>query len=60
MGKKKTKNKIVEAFEMGNNHTTQKLKTSEYVNLDKTLYKWFVKMREEKLPTSGPVARKRL
>jgi hypothetical protein len=48
----KNKEKIVKAFEGGNNPSTQKLKSSGHENLDQATYKWFVKMREEGLPIS--------
>ena len=44
----KNKEKIVNAFESGNNRSTQKLKSSSYENLDKAVYKWFVKVRDDR------------
>jgi ribosomal protein S20 len=41
---------IVNAFKSGNNRSTQKLKSSNYENLDKAVYKWFVKVRDEGYP----------
>jgi len=55
----KNKEKIVKAFEGGNNPSTQKLKSSGHENLDQATYKWFVKMREEGLPISGPVIKEK-
>lgn len=55
----KKKEKIVKAFESGNRPTTQKLKAIGYENLEKALYKWFVKMREEGVPLSGPVLKEK-
>jgi hypothetical protein len=50
---------IVNAFESGNNRSTQKLKSSNYENLDKAVYKWFVKVRDEGLPVNGPILKEK-
>jgi hypothetical protein len=55
----KNKEKIVNAFESGNNRSTQKLKSSSYENLDKAVYKWFVKVRDEGLPVNGPILKEK-
>jgi hypothetical protein len=55
----KNKKKIVNAFESGNNRSTQKLKSSSYENLDKAVYKWFVKVRDEGLPVNGPILKEK-
>ena len=55
----KNKEKIVNAFESGNNRSTQKLKSSSYENLNKAVYKLFVKVRDEGLPVNGPILKEK-
>ena len=55
----KNKEKIVKAFEGGNNRSSQKLKSSNYDNLDQAVYMWFVKTRDEGIPVNGPVLKEK-
>ncbi len=55
----KNKEKIVNAFESGNNRSTQKLKSSNYQNLDQAVYKWFVKVSDEGLPVNGKIIKEK-
>ncbi|CAB3988395.1 tigger transposable element-derived 4-like [Paramuricea clavata] len=55
----KNEEKIVNAFESGNNRSTHKLKSSNYENLDKAVYKWFVKVRDEGLPVNDPILKEK-
>ena len=51
----KNKEKIVRAFEGGSHQTQLRLKVSTHDNLDKALYKWFVRMRDQGVPIDGPL-----
>ena len=56
----KSKDKIVKAFEGGTSLKTQKLKPCGNENLEQPLYTWFVQMRRQGVPVSGPVLRELL
>ena len=53
----KNKDKILKAYEEGNSPKTQKLRTSDHDQLDRALYKWFVGVREQGIPVSGPIVK---
>jgi ribosomal protein S18 len=55
----KSKDKIVKAFEGGTSSKTQKLKPCGNENLERALYTWFVQMRRQGVPVSGPVLREK-
>ena len=55
----KSKDKIVKAFEGGTSSKTQKLKPCGNENLEQSLYTWFVQMRRQGVPVSGPVLREK-
>ena len=55
----KSKDKIVKAFEGGTSSKTQKLKPCGNENLERALYTWFVQMRWQGVPVSGPVLREK-
>ena len=55
----KNKEKIMKAFEGGNNRSSQKLKSSNYDDLDQAVYMWFVKTRDEGTPVNGPVLKEK-
>ena len=55
----KNKEKIMKAFEGGNNRSSQKLKSSNYDDLDQAVYMWFVKTRDEGIPVNGPVLKEK-
>ena len=50
---RKNKDKIVKAFEGGDSHIQRKQRAGHHDAVDKTLYKWFKKVREEGVPISG-------
>ena len=51
----KRKDKIVKAFEGEASSKTKRLKPCGNENLDQALYTWFVQMRQQGVPVSGPV-----
>ena len=51
----KSKDEIVKAFEGGASSKMQRLKPCGNENLDQALYIWFVQMRQQGVPVSGPV-----
>ena len=51
--------KIVKAFEGGSSSKTQKLKPCGNENLERALYTWFVQIRRQGVPVSGPVLREK-
>lgn len=55
----KSKDKIVKAFKGGTSSKTQKLKPCGNENLERALYTWFVQMRGQGVPISGPVLREK-
>ncbi|XP_066021466.1 tigger transposable element-derived protein 4-like [Pocillopora verrucosa] len=55
----KSKDKIVKAFEGGTSSKTQKLKPCGNENLERALYTWFVQIRRQGVPVSGPVLREK-
>ena len=55
----KNKDKIVQAFEGGDSHSQRKKRASNHDEVDKALYKWFTKVREEGVPISGGILREK-
>ena len=55
----KNKDKILKAYEEGNSPKTQKLRTSDHDQLDRALYKWFVGVRGQGIPVSGPIVKRK-
>ena len=55
----KSKDKIVKAFEGGSSSKTHKLKPYGNENLERALYTWFVQIRRQGVPVSGPVLREK-
>ena len=55
----KNKDKIIGAVEREDKCKQKKLRASNYDNPDKAMYKWFVKVREEGLPISGPILKEK-
>ena len=55
----KNKDKIIKAFEGGDKQSQQRLTVSNHDTLDRALYKWFVKVREEGIPISGTILREK-
>ena len=49
----------MKAFEGGTSLKTQKLKPCGNENLERALYTWFVQMRRQGVPVSGPVLREK-
>ena len=55
----KSKDKIMKTFEGGTSSNMQKLKPCGNENLERALYTWFVQMRWQGVPVSGPVLREK-
>ena len=49
----------MKAFKGGASLKTQRLKLCGNENLDQALYTWFVQMRQQGVPVSGPVLREK-
>lgn len=55
----KNKEKIVKAFEGGDSHSQRKQRAGNHDAVDKALYKWFTKVREEGVPISGGILKEK-
>ena len=55
----KNKDKIVKAFEGGDSHSQRKQRAGNHDAVDKALYKWFTKVREEGVPISGGILKEK-
>ena len=51
----KNKDKIMKAYEEGSHQRQLRLNGSTHNNLDKALFKWFVKARDHGIPVGGPL-----
>mgnify|MGYP001796298877 FL=1 len=51
----KSKDKISAAYEKGKNPKTLKLKKAGSEALDKAIFKWFLRAREQNIPINGDV-----
>ena len=55
----KNKDKIMKAYEEGSHQRQLRLNGSTHNNLDKALFKWFVKARDHGIPVGGPLLKEK-
>ena len=51
----KSKEKLFEALEKGNNVKRQKLRTGDHKTLDTDVFKWFLSLQSQNVPLSGAI-----